>query len=302
MSATTNPTQASDISWAFVVSNYIAITAVSYVIPPSESAMSGFDPAWYPLIRVGALAAIAGVVVGIATLFRRDKELAKKRRSFVIASWVFLILSIWGAMPKSSAPQQVQSDPQPQPQPQAITEATPVDPSAELLQLRLSTMTDQEYQDGSAYWLSQHKEYATKEWIEALGRELQQVVAQYPAIALGPALDMALQRQVSLATNAVAPQSVRSRTAEGVQCGSDQVLSDSGVCTTIVDPYRPDVQNPFDPFNAQPVTVSEDQVARINGEQNAAFEASRARRQARQDMQDAAAEALRGERRRNDDY
>jgi hypothetical protein len=87
-----------------------------------------------------------------------------------------------------------------------------------------------------------------------------------------------------------------------VRCGSDQRLGSDGVCTTIVEPKIVDPWKEYSQAADAVVTVSEDQVARMNAEQDAAFEASRARRQARQDMQDAAAEALRDERRRNDDY
>lgn len=97
--------------------------------------------------------------------------------------------------------------------------------------------------------------------------------------------------------------------APPVQCGADQVLSEAGVCTTIVDPYKSDAPNPFDQFDAQPVTVSEDQVARMNAEirANAAeYQAKRdaqeLRDQIRSDTRQAIQDAAREERVRNDDY
>lgn len=201
------PPESRDISWNALAVNYLGILLGAYITHPVKSEMQGPDAIWFLLLKVVVLAILAAITVGIFSLFRRGKESGKQRHSFVIASWVFLLLSIWGAIPRASPqqdPQQVQWDQQPQPQ--AIAEATPLPPGSDYLQLRLSTMTDQQYQQGSAYWLSQHPDYASKEWIDALGRELQQVATRYPAIALGPAIDMALQRQLKLASSAAATQ------------------------------------------------------------------------------------------------
>lgn len=83
-------------------------------------------------------------------------------------------------------------------------DSAPALPAAgsDYLQYRISTMTKEQFSAGSAYWLSFHSAYNSQEWTSAISSNLQQVVNQYPAIALGPALDMALQR--SLAAGQVA--------------------------------------------------------------------------------------------------
>lgn len=58
-------------------------------------------------------------------------------------------------------------------------------------------MTDQEFEEGSRAWLSQHKEYWNDKDVAVLQSHLDSVLHQYPMISLGAAFDMALQRALA---------------------------------------------------------------------------------------------------------
>lgn len=68
------------------------------------------------------------------------------------------------------------------------------DPRDSLLQLHVEQLNDDQYNTAVNRWLELHPEASSPESRNAMSQLLQEVYTQYPRSALGPALDMALQR------------------------------------------------------------------------------------------------------------
>ena len=87
---------AGDISWGMLAANFVGMLLIAYMTYPIPAELKRPDAIVYLLIRVGVPAAFAVVVTGLFYAFRKKKEGRLLRRSFVIASWVFLGLVVLG--------------------------------------------------------------------------------------------------------------------------------------------------------------------------------------------------------------
>ena len=58
-------------------------------------------------------------------------------------------------------------------------------------------MTDAQFNAGVSAWFHNHQEYNNSQAQQAIQSHFDAVTKQYPAAALGPALDMALQRAIA---------------------------------------------------------------------------------------------------------
>lgn len=94
----------SDVSWNAVAVNYLGILLITYITHPVKSEMAGPDAIWYLLIKVGTVGFFATVAVGFVSLFRRWRGTGRRRRSFVVASWLFLGLIVLGSMSNTTTP------------------------------------------------------------------------------------------------------------------------------------------------------------------------------------------------------
>jgi hypothetical protein len=110
-----------------------------------------------------------------------------------------------------------------------------------------------QFGQASRVWLNSHSEYDNPHDRDALQSHLSAVLSQYPQIAIGPALDMALQRALNAGaqTNTQQPparqrayvdrsvSSQREYPAAPPACGKDETLSSAGdsCCTagTLID-------------------------------------------------------------------
>jgi hypothetical protein len=68
------------------------------------------------------------------------------------------------------------------------------DPRDALLQMHVEQLSDSQYSAAVDRWLESHPEASSAESRTAMSQLLQEIYNQYPRSALGPALDMALQR------------------------------------------------------------------------------------------------------------
>ncbi|MGZ8225777.1 MAG: DnaJ domain-containing protein [Methylococcaceae bacterium] len=96
------PTKLSDISWGMVTANFFGMLLITYMTYPVPAELKSQNALAYLLIRVGAPAFVAAIITGIFYLFRKDKERCLLKRSFVIASWVFLGLVVIGDRPRQN--------------------------------------------------------------------------------------------------------------------------------------------------------------------------------------------------------
>lgn len=78
--------------------------------------------------------------------------------------------------------------------PPSNADAQANDPRDALLQHYLGSLTDAQWQAAFARWIELHPEAASPESQVVIYELVKDVAQQYPAIAVGPALDMALQR------------------------------------------------------------------------------------------------------------
>ncbi|MBL9190280.1 MAG: zinc-ribbon domain-containing protein [Opitutaceae bacterium] len=93
----TAPTaSAGDISWGTVAANLVGMMLIAYLTYPVSAHLERPEAIVYLLIRVGIPAVLAVIVTGLFYIFRRKKERRLLRRSFVMASWVFLGLIVLG--------------------------------------------------------------------------------------------------------------------------------------------------------------------------------------------------------------
>ncbi len=87
----------SDISWGVVAANFLGMLIIAYMTYPIPSELKSSDAPIYLLIRVGMPAFFAAVVTAIFYAFRKKKKEGRLlKRSFVIATWVFLGLVVLG--------------------------------------------------------------------------------------------------------------------------------------------------------------------------------------------------------------
>ena len=75
----------------------------------------------------------------------------------------------------------------------------------DLRQIHVDQLSDEQYSAAVDRWLESHPEASSAESKTAMGQLLQEVYSQYPRSALGPALDMALQRGQRNALTPAAP-------------------------------------------------------------------------------------------------
>ncbi len=85
-----------DISWGVVAANFLGMLVIAYMTYPFPSELKSSGAPIYLLIRFGAPAFFAAVVTAIFYAFRKKKEGRLLKRSFVIATWVFLGLIVLG--------------------------------------------------------------------------------------------------------------------------------------------------------------------------------------------------------------
>lgn len=77
-------------------------------------------------------------------------------------------------------------------------------PSVSYLQERISDLNEVDFNAGLEEWFAHHPDHNNNQDIDIVFSHLKDVYSQYPAIALGPALDMALQRAYRAARESVA--------------------------------------------------------------------------------------------------
>ena len=83
-----------------------------------------------------------------------------------------------------------------------------VDQPDSLLQMHVEQLNDDQYNAAVNRWLELHPEASSPESRDVMSQLLQEVYKQYPRSALGPALDMALQRGKQNASTPVEPAPV----------------------------------------------------------------------------------------------
>lgn len=100
----------------------------------------------------------------------------------------------WGAGGGSRTEIPGVQQPAAQPIQQMAKTEPPTDPRDALLQMHVEQLSNDQYNAAVNRWLESHPEASSAESRTAMSQLLQEVYTQYPRSALGPALDMALQR------------------------------------------------------------------------------------------------------------
>ena len=90
------PASSLDISWGMVAGNVLGMLVIAYMTYPIPSELKSSGAPIYLFIRVGLPAFFAAVVTAIFYAFWKKKEGRLLKRSFVIATWVFLGLVVLG--------------------------------------------------------------------------------------------------------------------------------------------------------------------------------------------------------------
>lgn len=86
----------SDMSWGMMTLNFVGMLIIAYMTHPIPSELRSSSAPIFLLIRIGVPAFFSAIVVAIFYAFRKKKEARLIRRSFVIATWVFLGLTVLG--------------------------------------------------------------------------------------------------------------------------------------------------------------------------------------------------------------
>ena len=165
---------------------------------------SGFAEALGVHLGVGfALLALLGIPYFIIKL--RAKRHGKPMSWFLVMMWttvIALLLAVGGFYGKSQNKQPPtfvdpgaivdSGTPSASQSPQESSQR--FDPRDALLQMHVDQLSDEQYSSAVDRWLESHPEASSAESRTAMSQLLQEVYKQYPRSALGPALDMALQR------------------------------------------------------------------------------------------------------------
>ncbi len=166
------------------------------------------------LLGGGAIPYMVGAGVG-AMLYSLGSKIWKHARPLAKASlaviWLAIVFS--GIVVKqmrtprpptmATAPPSANSTPNPsetlRDAPQSTVVANPYSqngaiPGEEYLDWPWGSTSDDQFNAGVSAWFQKHSEYNNSEAQQAINSHFQEVLKQYPQIALGPAIDMALQR------------------------------------------------------------------------------------------------------------
>lgn len=170
------------------------LSLIPYFMARARAKKSGADISW-SYVMTGAT--VIALVLAVGGFYGRSQT---KQQPVVAES---------GSTADSSTPPTIQT---PQESPQHA------DPRDAYLQLHVEQLNDDQYNAAVNRWLESHPEASSAESRNVMSQLLQEVYSQYPRSALGPALDMALQRgQRNASTPAVPAPMQQTASSETTQ-------------------------------------------------------------------------------------
>lgn len=148
----------------------LVLSLIPYFMARARAKKAGSEISW-PYVMIGAT--VIALMLAVGGFYGKSQS---KRQPIVVDSRA--------TVESSTSPTIVDQQRLPQ----------DIDPRDALLQMHVEQLSDDQYNAAVNRWLESHPEASSAESRSAMSQLLQEVYAQYPRSALGPALDMALQR------------------------------------------------------------------------------------------------------------